>query len=92
MIVPKYRVARPYNRTADISSRIFCKTIRETFEFVPSEHGKISLLLKHLSKPLPFITNGYKRFSKANSTDPRQRVPLIHPQSNQCLNIQIQHC
>ena len=23
-----------------------------------------------------FITNGYKRFSKTNSTDPRQRVPL----------------
>ena len=22
------------------------------------------------------ITNGYKRFSKTNSTDPRQRVPL----------------
>ena len=25
-----------------------------------------------------FITNGYKRFSKTNSTDPRQRVPLNH--------------
>ena len=24
-----------------------------------------------------FITNGYKRFSKTNSTDPRQRVPLM---------------
>ena len=24
-----------------------------------------------------FITNGYKRFSKTNSSDPRQRVPLI---------------
>ena len=23
-----------------------------------------------------FIKNGYKRFSKTNSTDPRQRVPL----------------
>ena len=23
-----------------------------------------------------FITNGYKHFSKTNSTDPRQRVPL----------------
>ena len=23
-----------------------------------------------------FITNGYKCFSKTNSTDPRQRVPL----------------
>ena len=23
-----------------------------------------------------FITNGYKRFSKTNSTDPRQRAPL----------------
>ena len=35
-------------------------------------------LLKHLSKhrPMHFITNGYKRFSKTNSTDPRQRVPL----------------
>ena len=26
---------------------------------------------------LHFITDGYKRFSKTNSTDPRQRVPLI---------------
>ena len=24
-----------------------------------------------------FITNDYKRFSKTNSTDPRQRVPLM---------------
>ena len=23
------------------------------------------------------MTNGYKRFSKTNSTDPRQRVPLM---------------
>ena len=34
------------------------------------------LLLKHLSNHMHFITNGYKRFSKTNSTDPRQRVPL----------------
>ena len=26
--------------------------------------------------PCAFITNGYKRFSKTNSTDPSQRVPL----------------
>ena len=26
--------------------------------------------------PISFIPNGYKRFSKTNSTDPRQRVPL----------------
>ena len=25
-----------------------------------------------------FMTNGYKRFSKTNSTDPRQRVPLTY--------------
>ena len=25
----------------------------------------------------PYITNGYKRFSKTNSTEERQRVPLI---------------
>ena len=35
------------------------------------------LLLKHLSNRVHFITNGYKRFSRTNSTDPRQRVPLI---------------
>ena len=34
------------------------------------------LLLKYLSNHMRFITNGYKRFSKTNSTDPRQRVPL----------------
>ena len=27
-----------------------------------------------------FITNSYKRFSKTNSTDPRQRVPLTETQ------------
>ena len=27
-------------------------------------------------KPYAFLANGYKRFSKTNSTDPRQRVPL----------------
>ena len=35
------------------------------------------LLLQHLSTHyMHFIKNGYKRFSKTNSTDPRQRVPL----------------
>ena len=34
------------------------------------------LLLQHLSTHVHFITNGYKRFSKTNSTDSRQRVPL----------------
>ena len=35
------------------------------------------LLLKYLSNHnMQFITNGYKRFSKTNSTDLRQRVPL----------------
>ena len=30
------------------------------------------------------ITNGYERFSKTNSSDPRQRVPLtrLYPQNN----------
>ena len=47
------------------------------------------LLLKHLSNHMHFITNGYKRFSKTNSTDPRQRVPLtFHSASGiLCLNI-----
>ena len=27
--------------------------------------------------PYAFLTNGYKRFSKTKSTDPRQRVPLM---------------
>ena len=35
-----------------------------------------SLLLQHLSTQMHFITKGYKRFSKTNSTDPRQRVPF----------------
>ena len=34
------------------------------------------LLLKYLSNRVHFVTTGYKRFSKTNSTDPRQRVPL----------------
>ena len=34
------------------------------------------LLLQHLSINMHFTTNDYKRFSKTNSTDPRQRVPL----------------
>ena len=37
------------------------------------------LLLQHLPTHMHFITTGYKRFSKTNSTDPRQRVPLILP-------------
>ena len=35
------------------------------------------LLLNYLSNRMHFITNGYKRFSKTNSTDSRQRVPLM---------------
>ena len=35
------------------------------------------LLLQHLSNHMLLITNGYTHFSKTNSTDPRQRVPLI---------------
>ena len=34
------------------------------------------LLLNCLSNHIHFVTNGFKRFSKTNSTDPRQRVPL----------------
>ena len=34
------------------------------------------LLLKHFSNQMHFITNDYKRFSKTNSIDPRQRVSL----------------
>ena len=34
------------------------------------------ILVQHLSNHMHLITNGYKRFSKTNSTDPRQRVPL----------------
>ena len=34
------------------------------------------LLLKYLSNHMHSITIGYIRFSKTNSTDPRQRVPL----------------
>ena len=34
------------------------------------------LLLNNLSNHMQFIANGYKRFFKTNSTDPRQRVPL----------------
>ena len=35
------------------------------------------LLFKYLSTHMHSITNGYKRFLRANSTDPRQRVPLM---------------
>ena len=38
--------------------------------------GSLILLLQHLSTHMHFVTNAYKRFSKTNSTDPRQRVPL----------------
>ena len=34
------------------------------------------LLLSKLSNHMHFITNGFKRFSKPTSTDPKQRVPL----------------
>ena len=33
-----------------------------------------------------FITNGYKRFTKTNSTDPRQHVPLRTQVSRRVLN------
>ena len=35
------------------------------------------LLLKYLSNHMHFIRNGYRCFPKTNSTDPRQRVPLM---------------
>ena len=38
--------------------------------------GHCVLLLQHISTHMHFIKNGYKRFSKTNSTDPRQCVPL----------------
>ena len=34
------------------------------------------LFFQYLSTHMHFITNGCKHFSKTNSTDPRQRVPL----------------
>ena len=39
--------------------------------------GSLYSTLQHLFTHVHFITNGYTRFSKTNSTDPRQRVPLI---------------
>ena len=44
----------------------------------------ILILLKFLYNHIYayFKTNGYKRFSKTNSTDPRQRVPLNHTDSS----------
>ena len=36
--------------------------------------------LTYLSNHMHFITNGYKRFSNTNLTDPRERVPLIMEQ------------
>ena len=35
-------------------------------------------LLYHISTHMHFITNGYKRFLSTNSSDPKQRVPLIY--------------
>ena len=43
------------------------------------------LLLKYLYNHMHFKTNGYKSFSKTNSTDPGQRVPLIQT-VNQYIN------
>ena len=46
-----------------------CRSLYSTCTYV---------LLQHLSNlTMHFIINGYKRFSKTNSTDPRQRVPLF---------------
>ena len=33
-------------------------------------------LQHHFSTHMHFTTNGYKRFSKTDTTDPRQRVPF----------------
>ena len=42
------------------------------------------LLLKYLSNHMHFVINVYKRFSKTNSTDPRQRVPLMKQHERSC--------
>ena len=63
--------------------------IWETMQF----RGMIDyiLLLIHLSNHFNFITDGFISFSWTNSTDPRQRVPLInvHVRRLECL---VTHC
>ena len=57
-----------------------CQTTRLKENRAISRHVCVDhciLLLQHLSTHMHFITNGYKRFSKTNSTDPRQRVPSM---------------
>ena len=44
--------------------------------FAANVCGSLYSIVKHLSNYMHFITNGYQRFLKTNSTDPRQRVPL----------------
>ena len=36
-----------------------------------------------------FIKNGFRRFSKTNSTDPRQRVPLKERACIQSINVHV---
>ena len=46
------------------------------------EHVALYRLLQHLFNHMHFITTGYKRLLQTNSSDPRQRVPLISFQTS----------
>ena len=54
------------------SSRVKGKTCN----FEPNLCGSLYSTFGTSVEPMYFITNGYKRFSKTYSIDPRQRVPL----------------
>ena len=63
---------------------VLVRNVKEKKKQALSRHNCVDhciLLLKHLSKHMHLKKkNGYKRFSKTNSTDPRQRVPLRQQQ------------
>ena len=50
-----------------------------------------SAICKYLSNHMHFITDGFKRFSKTNSTDPGQRVPFKSFKSRQFVLNTIMH-
>ena len=58
-----------------ISSRRKRKTVH--FRVILYLCSSLYFFLNHLSNHLNFITNSFKCFSKTNSTDPRQCVPLM---------------
>ena len=70
------------NLTPLMADRVSRQGKRKTVQFQAVCVDHCILLLQHLSNHMHFLTNGYRCFSKTNSTDPRQRVPLITALAN----------